>query len=641
MRKKLLYISMFAISLLCLNCIYHLPFSLLKAKGNSYELIKTYLHYQLSFDKEKKIAATLILNNMEGHYSYTSTAIDSFSNIIKHCDSIIQEPQMNHIWQKLANKENIKRQQDINTINKDFLTTDIDCAISTWRKSPWKKEVNFETFCSFILPYRVMNEKAEKGWRPYLRDKYKSVILGTKDLKRAFYLVHDSLSHEFLRGGSQYPHQLNPFEMANVLKGSCLQKCIYEVAVMRALGIPAVIDGIDCWANYSRTGHTWIALVAKDGTYTIAKKDTTVSKHNPIDASVFKLRNPLSATFPHDTTFQKRCAKILRYHFETIPNEYHDTEAPLDIKERFSDKHISDVSAEYDFIGKYTIKNKEIGYIYLCVYRTNKGWFPITYSKCTNGKHFFTNIGDSCIYLPAYYHNKRLIPLGHPFKMVKNKAIAIIPSQTQKERITLRRKYPMINDFYTHWARMQGSIFTSSKTQDFQYPKTIWTINNTPDYRNIFVLKKAQKCRYVKFQVPEGIKSPFAEIAFFKGNQTLEVTPYSKDAEELNKCIDLDYFSTPQISKRGYQIIFDFKCQVNLDKILFVCKNDGNYVVPGHSYTLWHYDHGWKSLSTQVATDYAISFSNVPPGALLLLKDNNHGKEERPFTYKNGKQEWW
>lgn len=642
MKKKLLYYSLFSFILLCASIIYSLPFSLPEAKGNSYELASTYFHFLFSCDEEKIKASNFILENMEGHYSYTSTAINSFSDTITNCDSIMQKDQMNQIWEKLSTRAEIKRQLDINTITTDFLTTDIESAITTWRKSSWKQEVSFETFCSFILPYRVMNEKVEKGWREHLKSKYKHIVQGVTDLKKAFYLVHDSISRKTKGIWYDYPYQLNPFEMEHVMKGNCLQRCIYEVAIMRALGIPATIDGIDCWANYSKTGHTWVTLVTQNGTYTCTKNDTIAKKHNPIDASIFKLDKSITKPFPHDTTFQKRCAKVLRHHFKTMANEYCDKESPLYIRKRFSDKHISDVSSEYNLTGTYSLTTStHTNYTYLCVYRINKGWYPIAYSKSVNGEHFFTNIGDSCIYIPAYYRNKRLTPLGYPFKMVKNKAIAITPSQTQKEEITVTRKYPMINDFYTHWARMKGSTISTSKTQDFLHSKTIWTINNTPDYRNMFVLKKPQKCRYINFQAPEGIKSPFAEIAFFKSNQILDTTPYSEDAEELNKCIDHNYFSCPKIIKRGYQILFDFKRQVYLDKILFVCKNDGNYIVPGHNYTLLYYDQDWKCLQTQVAKSYELSFKNVPTGALLLLKDNDEGSEERPFIYKNGKQEWW
>lgn len=641
MKKKIRNFIILTICVLGIGFIYSLPFSILKAKGNSGELTRVYLHYLLSFDHEKREAAKLVLANMEGHYCYTNGAIDSFSTTIKSCDSIMKEAQMNKIWKGLANEDNKKRQQDLHAITSDLLISDIDYAIDTWHTSPWKKEVSFDTFRSFILPYRVMNEKVEKGWRDYLKNKYQSITQGTTDLKRAFFLVHDSISRKIKRAAYDYPYQLNPLEMKNIQKGSCLQRCIYEVAVMRALGIPATIDGIDCWSNYSKNGHTWVALVAQDGTYTVAEDDTMARKGNPIDASIFKLKKPVSANFPCDTTFQKRCAKILRYHFEAMTNEYDDPEAAQYIYERFRDRHVSDISTSYGFTSNYTIAATQSEYAYLCVYRIGKGWHPITYTKVSKGKYTFRELGDSCVYLPAIYRNEKLMPLGNPFKMIKGKAIPIVPSQKQKETITLNRKYPMVNNFYTEWARLEGSVITASSNKNFKETSVLWSIDKTPVYKNIIKLTKRVSCKYIRFQAPEGIKAPFAEIAFFCGNKLLKATPTSEDATELEKCIDGDYFSMPKIQNNAYQIIFELKEQACLDKLLFITKNDGNYIISGHSYTLLYYDKGWKTLASQTATADNLSFTNVPVGAFLLLKDNNGGIENRPFVYQNGKQEWW
>ena len=641
MKRKILKFIILAISLSCIAFIYCLPFSVLKAKGNSGELAKVYLHYLFSLEHEKQEIAKFVLSNMEGHYCYSNAAIDSFSATIKSCDSIMKETQMNKIWKGLANEDNKRQQQDLHTIAADLLISDIDCAIDTWRNSPWKKEVSFETFCSFILPYRVMNEKVEKVWRTYLKNKYQPITRNTTDLKRAFYLVHDSISRKIRRATYDYPYQLNPMEMENIQKGSCLQRCIYEVAVMRALGIPATIDGIDCWANYSKNGHTWVALIAQDGTYTVAEDDTMARKDNPIDASIFKLKKAVSIDFPCDTTFQKRCAKILRYRFETMHNEYDDPEASQYIRERFIAPHASDISADYGFKSHYTMPATLPKYAYLCVYRIGKGWYPITYAQASKGKYTFSGLGDSCVYLPAVYRKEKLIPLGNPFKMIKGEAIAIVPSQKQKEAITLTRKYPMVNNFYTEWARLERSYITASTDKDFKQSCMLWSIDKTPIYRNLVKLKKSVKCKYIKFQAPEGIKAPFAEIAFLSGKQWLEAMPFSEDATELEKCLDGDYFSMPKIKNNAYQITFELKEQVHIDELLFITKNDGNYVVPGHNYTLLYYDKGWKSLASQTATGYSLTFKQVPIGALLLLKDNNGGIEERPFIYKNGKQEWW
>ena len=34
-------------------------------------------------------------------------------------------------------------------------------------------------------------------------------------------------------------------------------------------------------------------------------------------------------------------------------------------------------------------------------------------------------------------------------------------------------------------------------------------------------------------------------------------------------------------------------------------------------------------------------YDNVPAGALLILHNHTKGKEERIFTYENGRQVWW
>ena len=36
-----------------------------------------------------------------------------------------------------------------------------------------------------------------------------------------------------------------------------------------------------------------------------------------------------------------------------------------------------------------------------------------------------------------------------------------------------------------------------------------------------------------------------------------------------------------------------------------------------------------------------LEYDNVPDNALLLLRNLTKGKEERIFTYEDGKQVWW
>ena len=70
-------------------------------------------------------------------------------------------------------------------------------------------------------------------------------------------------------------------------------------------------------------------------------------------------------------------------------------------------------------------------------------------------------------------------------------------------------------------------------------------------------------------------------------------------------------------------------------------RHDMNMIKRGDEYELFYYDLEWKSLGRQVAETDSLVYHNVPDNALLWLKNHTGGKEERIFTYDNGKQRFW
>ena len=48
-------------------------------------------------------------------------------------------------------------------------------AFKVWREQPWGKNVSFETFCEYILPYRIEDETLEY-WREMYYEKYNSLL---------------------------------------------------------------------------------------------------------------------------------------------------------------------------------------------------------------------------------------------------------------------------------------------------------------------------------------------------------------------------------------------------------------------------------------------------------------------------------
>ena len=79
-----------------------------------------------------------------------------------------------------------------------ILVGNIEWAFKVWREQPWGKNVSFEQFCEYVLPYRVGNEKLEP-WRERLYYQFMPIIEKHKNDPEienpvhAAFVVRDSL----------------------------------------------------------------------------------------------------------------------------------------------------------------------------------------------------------------------------------------------------------------------------------------------------------------------------------------------------------------------------------------------------------------------------------------------------------------
>ena len=90
-------------------------------------------------------------------------------------------------------------------------------------------------------------------------------------------------------------------------------------------------------------------------------------------------------------------------------------------------------------------------------------------------------------------------------------------------------------------------------------------------------------------------------------------------------------------------LVADLGDSYRLAQIEIVPRSNTNGIIPGNLYELFYWDatHGWTSLGRQEADDWILTYREVPVGALFWLKCYNGGKEERIFTYVEGRQQWW
>lgn len=218
------------------------------AEKNKSELEAVIDRYK-SEDGSRLKAAKFIISNMASHGTKTSEAVDSFAKRLLNADTL-ENKMMEEWWQGYKKLDRQRFVYDARTLKADYLIDNIDGAFETWKNSPWRAEVGEDLFFNHILPYRFIDEPlSPKGWRDSLFQRYHSVVDTITDLKRAYYAVYRAVSAEVrVRHIGNMPYLLSAMDVSRIKRGRCLQQCLYIAYVMRALGIPVVIDGT-CWMN--------------------------------------------------------------------------------------------------------------------------------------------------------------------------------------------------------------------------------------------------------------------------------------------------------------------------------------------------------------------------------------------------------
>lgn len=155
-----------------------------------------------------------------------------------------------------------------------------------------------------------------------------------------------------------------------------------------------------------------------------------------------------------------------------------------------------------------------------------------------------------------------------------------------------------------------------------QETERVWTLGECMEY----AVRHSSKARTQGYTVMQG------EIIY--DGVTEEEATKSFDNEKLTYC------SAP---KQPFWIGLDLgeKNKKHLSYIEFCPWNDMNMIEKGDDYELFYYNYGWHSLGRRIADADSLLYHNVPENALFWLRNHTKGKEERIFTYENGRQIWW
>jgi hypothetical protein len=636
--KLIIYLVALALFISC-NKSGVLEQSLSLAGNNRAALEKVLARYrQNPADSLKYRAAAFLISNMAGHFSFANEMLEGYYNasdtITKYYKGKSEaeiKAALDAVSQRFPHVTSVS---DLQKVKADYLIANIERAFTDWQHGGYAQHINFDEFCEYLLPYKVTENQALDSWREYLSD----TLYG--DLK---YLPYANYSNGSAYYASEKVRQtLERFRPRHIVRTDglpirrmsslwstlkfrdCDDESIAYTAAMRAKGIPAAVDCMPLWPN-RRTGHSWCTIIDNG------------SNNRPINGP---------STFP--------ISKVYRRTFAINPGLLELANSGETVPPQFRYLCIKDVTDEYQRTVSLSLPVWKTGnsYAYLATF-DGSYWQPVAWGKTRCGKAYFEKMGRDVAYLPVICSESGTAPVAPPFILTQSGEIkSIVPDSAKRQTLKLYRKHPPLSVFTYNAQRTVGGKFQAAHKPDFSDAVTIHTIAKFGTESDEIFTNTKVKYRYWRhLSAPDGW-SAMGEIYFFRNGENITRqgkiigTPPGDPGnakQQIGNLFDNDpvtFYDAP--IPTGAWAGIDFGDPVEVSRILYAPKRDGNAVTWGDEYELsfWDKDH-WASLGKKKADNICLTFDGCPTGALFLLRDLTRGVEERIFTYENGKQVWW
>lgn len=632
-----------------------LDVALRSAGNNRKELEKVLRHYQKNpADSLKYEAACFLIENIPFYAYSTGEQLENYKFYyawLKLSKGKTPQQVADSVKKIFGPMKESKKKCDIMEIDSAYLCHNIDWAFKVWQEQPWGKNISFEAFCEYLLPYRIDDEPLTY-WREMYYDKYNSLLdsLRMSDtLDREDPLVAARYLMDRLPDKNTYYTSIAPFSFGHIgpefvqyQSGSCRELTDFTIYLFRALGIPCAIDYLPVRGN-DNAGHFWVMLWDKNGEGYISDFMTNLIRVRKCflyqwEGAAKIYRN----TFSVNRELHKQMAQYGEevYSFWRIP-KFKDV--TFDYAYSYQRELIIPLEKQY--------KNERNGRIaYLCASNRDR-WIPVDWTVYDAGHLAFRYVRNGSVMRVATYEDGALCFLTDPFYMDRETNVPHYYSIGEKKQdVVLYAKSNIeVEDLVRE--RMIGGVFEGSNQPDFSKKDTLFIIQNKPDRLNTAVCSRSDKeyC-YIRYVGPPNSHCNVAEIAFYGKSDTVALsgkimgTPgcWGHDGRhEYTNVFDGKTWTSFDYSEpNGGWTGLDLGRKMPIDRIIYTPRNGDNYVRPGDSYELFYCDRGWKSAGKIKATADSLAFRDVPENALLFLRNYTRGVDERIFIYENGTQRW-
>jgi hypothetical protein len=616
------------------------------AGDNRAELERVLEYYKKNpVDSLKLRAAVFLIENMPGHYSYKNPRrLDAYYDEVERSVDVLKDHLENkrvieEISARYSDTESREKVWDIQFMKARYLVDHIERSFRAWQQGEWSTHVSFDDFCEYILPYKGCELQAIDNWREYAD----SIFRGDMDTlhhcglyKNSAYWAVSAVNNEIIKANTQPDPKVGGLPILRISTlakqpfGSCDDYALLSLGLMRSKGIPVVTDFVHQWPFRSGK-HSWSVVLTNRGRNVEfpAGFANPGEPHKPDErrGKVFR------RTYAINREITALCASE-----KYVPPAF---AAPF-IKD-VTDEYVTTCDVELKIPSKF---RKSFKYAYLAVF-DNKNWTPVHYGKINGKKVVFTRMEKNCLYLPVCWSEKGIVPFADPFVIdYTGKVRTYKTDENRTQTLSVFRKYYVSNHCYNVGNRLASGRFEASGSENFGDSVVIHRVPGfTVQSRAIARPGFGNAYRYWRYYSGDGQHNNIAEIYFYKKDSPEAVygQVIGTDGNENKAAFDKDPLtycnaSAPSDSWVG----MDFGEPVQIEKIWYTPRSDGNDVTPGDEHELMYWSpQGWVSLGKKKAFEPVLVYEQVPTGGLYLLHNHSRGAEERIFTYEKEEQIFW
>lgn len=434
--KKLALSAFLLTAVFTIGCSKHSPVAdvLDSAGSNRTELEAVLNHYRTVDNNPQKLrAAEFLIENMPAHYSYAGTQIYEYYD---YAAKILANKSLSPEQQRdsLLSITDLKYRDlpshtvpDAQVIKADFLIKNIDTSYDGWVNNDWARQLTFDEYLEWLLPYKAIELQELDAWRDTLLAHFgkglENPIKNDVEYNTTI-AVADMLRNDAYNGLHRYGLYtraglplLSAHLQASQTYGDIPDYALTAVLVMRSASVPAVLDETPVGSR-GTAATSWYVIYSDRGEELTSEWDFSTmigGSFFPYERGPKVYRNTYAIN-PERWEYRQK-AKY-QYPFELgkkdITSQYFLT---------------SDLAIPIDKTIRKKLKDKYV-YIAASVRSEEKPWHIVDFGKMKYGKALFHDMGREVLYQIQGYDGNSIIPISAPFILHKDRSIEYISADT-------------------------------------------------------------------------------------------------------------------------------------------------------------------------------------------------------------------